>query len=420
MTQPNVILPGGDEPPRTGFAAMRHRDFLLLFLGKNCGFMALHGVLVAVAYQVYDITGDVLNLAWIGLATFAPAIGFALFTGYVADRYDRRIVIALCSTLIMIASILFWLISMSGMDQIWPVLMVLLVLGTGRAFYQPASNSFVPNLVPKIELPNAIAWYTSANKICQTVGPALGGLGYGMFGPEAVYIGAAIALGFGTISFLLIQTRNPREAPERPTLHNLLAGLRYVLEKKIVLGAISLDLFVVLLGGVTALFPVYAKDILDVGPEGAGLLRSAFAFGALLTGLALTRVAITQDVGKILYRSVIIFGIATMVFGLSETFWLSLTAMFVVGAADMVSVNIRVSLIQLATPDVMRGRVNAVNSIFTGASNEIGEFRAGGMAALTGAVPAVLIGGIGSIMVAAIFWRVFPQLARVQRVDRDL
>jgi len=409
-----------DPPPRTGFAAMRHRDFLLLFLGKNFGFIALHAVLVAVAYQVYDITGDVLNLAWIGLATFAPAIGFALFTGYVADRFDRRLVIAGCSALIMIAAILFMVFSLSSMTEVWPVFAILLLLGTGRAFYQPAANSFVPNLVPKIELPNAIAWYTSANKICQTAGPALGGIIYGFAGPEAVYGGAAVILAFGTVSFLLIRTTNPREEVERPTLHNLLAGLRYVMEKKIVLGAISLDLFVVLLGGVTALLPVYAKDILHVGPEGAGLLRSSFAFGALLTGLALTRIAMRKNVGVTLYISVVVFGLATMVFGLAEVFWLSLAAMFVVGAADMVSVNIRVSLIQLATPDEMRGRVNAVNSIFTGASNEIGEFRAGGMAAMIGAVPAVLVGGVGSIAVAAIFWKAFPQLARVQRMDRDL
>ncbi|MEK9684282.1 MAG: MFS transporter [Rhodospirillaceae bacterium] len=420
MATINSAGPMDDEPPRIGFAAMQHRDFFLLFIGKNCGFMALHAVLVAVAYQVYDITGNVLNLAWIGLATFAPAIGFALFTGYVADRYDRRLVIAICSASIMFASLLFMFVSFSGMKQVWPVFAILIILGTGRAFYQPASNSFVPNLVPKIELPNAIAWYTSANKICQTVGPALGGIIYGLSGPEVVYAGAAVLLGIGTISFLFIRTKNPRATPERPTLHNLLAGLRYVMEKKIVLGAISLDLFVVLLGGVTALFPVYAKDILNVGPEGAGLLRSAFAFGALLTGLALTRIAMQKDVGKILYVSVVIFGVATMVFGISEVFWLSLLAMFVVGAADMVSVNIRVSLIQLATPDDMRGRVNAVNSVFTGASNEIGEFRAGSMAALIGAVPAVLIGGVGSIAVAAFFWRAFPQLAKVQRMDRDL
>ena len=417
----DAVAPSAPAPTggTAGLAALRYRDFRLLFLGKAFGWIALHMVMVAIGYQVYDRTGELMNLAYIGLAIFAPAFGFALVTGYVADLFDRRLVIAACFAVLLVAALLFLAITLSGMPQVWPVFVVLSVVGTGRAFYQPAANSLVPNLVPPEMFPNAVAWHTSANKITQVAGPAIGGVVY-LAGPEAVYGTAAAGFALAFATTLMIRTQTRRTGRGKTTLRVLLAGLRYVYDKKILFGAITLDLFVVLLGGVTALLPVYAKDILEVGPSGAGLLRSAMAAGAVATGLALTQLAMTRSVGRILFVSVFVYGAATVVFGFSEAFWLSLLAMATLGGADMLSVYIRLTLLQIATPDEMRGRVSAVNSVFTGASNEIGEFRAGTMAALIGTVPAVVFGGVGSIAVAALFWKLFPGLARVERMDRTL
>ncbi len=399
---------------------MRYRDFQLMLVGKIFGWMAMHMVMIAVALQVWEETKDHWNLALIGLSAFAPAMGLALFTGYVADLFDRKKVIAVCYVVIGLSAALLLLVTLTGFSNVWHVFGILALLGTGRAFYQPAANSLVPNLVPAHIFPNAVAWHTSTNKICQTVGPALGGLVYEIFSPAAVYGSAAAGLGIGLVTVLFIRTRTTREGREPTTLRVLLAGLVYVYEKKVIFGAITLDLFAVLLGGVTILLPVYAIDILQVGPAGAGFLRSAMAAGSLVTGLALTLVTMDRAVGKILYVMVIIYGAATVLFGLSELYWLSLTAMVIIGAADMVSVYIRVTLVQIATPDEMRGRVSAVNSVFTGASNELGESRAGAMAALIGTVPAVVFGGLGAIAVTLACWRLFPDLTRVERMDRAL
>lgn len=406
----------GSDSARRGLASFRSRDFTLLIVGKTVGWVALHMTIFAIQFQVYDRTGDVANLAYIGLASFAPAIGFALITGYVADLFDRRLVIAVCYAVVFIATALFLWYTLSGIDVVWPVFAILLFEGTGRAFHQPAISSFIPNLVPPETFPNAVAWHSTVNKVCQVAGPAIGGLLY-FAGPEVVYATACVMLVIATATTLMIRTRTTRGERQPTTLSALFAGLRYVYAKKIIFGAITLDLFVVLLGGVTALFPVFAKDILDVGASGAGFLRSAMAAGALLSGLALTQIDLNRSVGRTMFATVLIFGAATVVFGFSEMFWLSLLSMAILGAADMISVNIRVTLLQIATPDEMRGRVSAVSSVFTGASNELGEFRAGMMAAAIGSVPAVLFGGIGSIVVAAVCWRAFPQLARVNRFD---
>ena len=381
--------------------------------------MALHMMMVAIAYQVYDRTGDVMNLAYIGLATFAPAIGFALITGYVADRFDRRLVLVVTYGIIFVGAVLLYLYTASGMEAVWPVFAILAFEGTGRAFHQPAVNSLVPNLVPAESFPNAVAWHSTINKITQMVGPALGGILY-LAGPEIVYVTAAAGLLIALIMTAFIHTRTEIGQREPTTFATLLAGLRYVYNKKIIFGAITLDMMVVLLGGVTALFPVFAKDILDAGSAGAGFLRSAMAGGALVSGIMLTQITLERWVGKIMFGTVVVFGICTIAFGLSDILWVSLLAMAILGATDMVSVNIRSTLMQIATPDEMRGRVSAVSSVFTGASNEIGEFRAGAMAAAIGAVPAVLVGGVGSLIVAAVCWRVFPQLAKVERFDQEL
>ncbi len=402
-----------------GASSLRQRDFRLLIVGKTFGWMALHMMMVAIAYQVYDRTGDVMNLAYIGLATFAPAIGFALVTGYVADLFDRRIVLVVSYGVIFIGAVLLFVYTASGVEAVWPVFAILVLEGTGRAFHQPAVNSLVPNLVPAESFPNAVAWHSTINKITQMVGPAIGGILY-LAGPEIVYLVAAAGLLVGMTLTAFIRTRTERGQRQPTTFSTLLAGLRYVYNKKIIFGAITLDMLVVLLGGVTALFPVFAKDILDAGSAGAGFLRSAMAGGALISGIMLTQIALERSVGKIMFGTVVVFGICTIIFGVSDILWVSLLAMAVLGATDMVSVNIRQTLMQIATPDDMRGRVSAVSSVFTGASNEIGEFRAGAMAAVIGAVPAVLVGGVGSLIVAAVCWRAFPQLAKVERFDQDL
>ena len=404
----------------TGLAAMRYRDFQFLLAGKLFAWISLHMIMGAVPFQVYDVTRDTMNLAYIGLATFAPAMGFSLITGYVADLFDRRLVVTVCYATIGLASFLLLMLTLSGFKEVWPVFLILAIMGTGRAFDSPAANSLVPNLVPPEIFPNAIAWHTSSNKITQTVGPALGGVIYQFWGPEFVYASASIGIAIGAIIVSLIRTRTERGNRQPTTLRILLAGLRYVYDKKIIFGALTLDLIAVLLGGVTILLPVYAIDILDVGAAGAGFLRSAMAAGSLATGLALTMVTMDRAVGRILYITVIIFGAATIVFGISEAYWLSLSAMAILGAADMVSVYIRVTLIQIATPDDMRGRVNAVNSIFTGASNEIGEARAGVMATMIGPIGAVVFGGVCSILAAIGCWKLFPALTKVESMDRSL
>lgn len=416
MAQKN---PKKDTPSLSGRAALRYSDIRLLLFSKLFGWISLHMVLVAIAYQVYDVTGDVMNLAYIGLATFAPAVGFSLFTGYTADLFDRKIVMAICFSVILFSTVLFLLWSLGSKSDVWPVFCILLILGTGRAFYQPASNSLVPNLVPPEIFPNAVAWHTSTNKVAQMVGPAIGGMVY-LLGPEYVYGFSVLGLAIGTFLIGMIKTKTKKLSKEPTSLRVLLAGLSYVYNKKIVFGAITVDLFVVLCASVTALLPVFAKDILEVGPSGAGFLRSAIAIGSLPTALLLTQITIDRAVGKILFISIYVFGAATILFGLSQVYWLSLLAMVIIGVGDMVSVYIRHTLIQIATPDNMRGRVSAVDAVFTGASNEIGEFRAGLMAAMIGAVPAVLLGGLGCFLITAVCWKIFPELTKVERMDRNL
>ncbi|MFT5539394.1 MAG: MFS family permease [Alphaproteobacteria bacterium] len=407
------------DAPLTGAAAFRFRDFRFYFVGKFFAYVAMTMVTVAVQYQVYDRTGNPMDLAYIGLASFAPAFGLALFTGYVSDLFDRRLVLTCCYAVMLVAAVFLLLFTLSETREVWPAFLIITVMGTGRAFYQPASNALVPNLVPVKYFPNAVSWNTGANKIASVIGPALSGVFY-IIGPEVVYGIAATAFFIGCSCTIVIRTRTKRVGKEPTSLQTLLAGLRFVYKKKIIFGSITLDLFVVIMGGVTALLPIFAKDILEVGPSGAGLLRSATAFGAVVAAVLLTQIAMTRSVGTILYVTTFIYGFATLLFGFSHWFWLSMIAMAAIGASDMVSVYIRSTLLQIATPDEMRGRVSAVNAVFTGASNEIGEFRAGTMAAFIGAVPAALFGGIGAVIVTAVCWKLFPALAKIERMDRHI
>ncbi|MCC7251003.1 MFS transporter [Hyphomicrobium sp.] len=396
-------------------SAFTYRSFRLYWLARFLNGFATQIISVAVGWQIYDETRNAFLLGLVGLVQFAPAIVFVLVTGTVADRYNRRTVMGLATTLeaLCVAALAaFWLVHAGRAADpgvVWPVFVILTLFGVARAFLTPAVQSLAANLVPRESFPNAVAWNSSAMQASFTIGPAVGGLLYGISSlvPYAV---AFLLFGAAATLTLLIPKPQQRTSSEPRSIETMLAGFRYIRSNPVVLGAISLDMFAVLLGGATALLPVFARDILEVGPWGLGFLRSAAGVGALVMVVWLVRHPIPDHAGKVMFASVAVYGLAILLFGLSTTLWLSLPALFIMGAADMVSVNVRASLIQLATPDDLRGRVTAVNSVFIGASNEVGEFRAGTMAALIGAVPAVVIGGAGTLAITALWTRLFPAL----------
>jgi MFS family permease len=372
---------------------------------------------VAVGWQVYDLTRDPFDLGLVGLAQFLPALVLVLVTGAAADHFNRRLIISAC--LMLEALVCLALIGFTWMNVtlVWPIFVMLVVFGVARAFFGPASQSLLPNLVPEVALSNAIAWNSSSWQVAAIVGPVAGGLLYGI--SAFVAYGSALVLMSGATILAFSIPKTPQRASDKATsLATLFAGFRYLWREKVVLGAISLDLFAVLLGGAIALMPVYARDILHAGPWGLGLLRSAPGIGAILVALWLTRHPIRDHAGLVMFVFVAGFGLFTVIFGVSTMIWLSVLALAIMGACDMVSVYVREILIQLWTPDEVRGRVNAVNMVFVGASNELGEFRAGVMAALIGTVPAVVFGGAGTIAVAGLWALWFPELRRIRHLDR--
>jgi MFS family permease len=403
----------------TGFAALRYPEFALFFFGKFFAISATYMITTALGYQVYDRTEDPMSLAYIALAIAGPAFFFALFTGYVADRFERRTVLVVCYVIMCVAAAGLFLLTTYDFLALAPIFALLVLLGTGRAFYSPAASAIVPALVPVGIFPNAIAWNNSASKTAQICGPAAGGLLY-LLGPEVVYALSAVSFALGAVALARVTAGGGGASKGGLSLKSLLAGLVYVYRNKLIFGSITVDLLVLFAGGVVAMLPIFARDVLEVGPAGAGFLRSAMAVGGLLAVLTLVRVPIERHAGAIMFAVVAIFGVAIVIFGLSTSFPISALAMVVMGASDMVSVFIRNVLLQIATPDDMRGRVSAVNSVFVAASNEIGDFRASVMAAWVGAVPAVLIGGVSAILVAAVCWKIFPDLARVDRMDQKL
>jgi MFS family permease len=371
---------------------------------------------VAVGWQVYDITRNPLDLGLVGLVLFLPQILFALPAGQVADRFQRKRLILAMLALNATASAVLLSLAATGNQRVELILAVLLVFGTGRAFLGPSMLALLPSVVPRELLPNAITWNSSTWQSAVVIGPALGGLLYG-FGPTTVY-GAVVALLLIALAATALLHPARQAAPARKRgLSELLAGVRFVRDHPMLLGAISLDLFAVLFGGATALLPVFARDILSVGPVGLGLLRSAPALGSVACALWLAGHPLRRRAGRSMFVCVAGFGAATILFGLSTSFYLSMAALAATGACDMVSVYVRQTVIQLGTPDAMRGRVNAVSLVFIGASNELGEFESGITAAWFGTVPAVVLGGIGTLTVVAIWaWR-FASLRRVDRLD---
>jgi len=401
--------------PRTGWRALRHRGFALFMAMRIVSQFGTQIVTVAVGWQVYDLTRNPADLGLVGLFEFAPALLLVLITGAASDRFNRRMIAAVCLLAegVFAAAILFF--TWQGTIGVGMIFFLLVLFGTARAFVNPATQSLVPNLVPEEDLSSAIALSSASWQVSTVVGPAIGGLLYGI-SAEVAYGGAVFCFLFGAVCAALIPKPPQKTLAEPPTWESLSAGVRYIRGERVVLGAISLDLFAVLLGGAMALLPAYARDILDVGPWGLGLLRSATGIGALAMGLYLTTVPIRNHAGIAMFVAAALFGAFTVVFGVSTIVWLSIVMLLLTGAADMISVYIRETLIQLRTPDWVRGRVTAVNMVFIGASNELGAFRAGMVAAVIGVVPAVVVGGIGTIAVAGLWAWWFPELRRIKHL----
>ncbi|MBK8182759.1 MAG: MFS transporter [Candidatus Competibacteraceae bacterium] len=398
----------------TGFSALRHRNFAFYLSARLLATIAVQMQNVAVGWQVYAMTGNALDLGFIGLAQFAPFFLLVLVAGQAADHFNRRLIIILCHGVELLCALILLAFTVGGFQVLWPVFASLALFGAARAFRMPTSQAILMNLVPLESFGNAVAISSSTFHVAVIVGPTVGGLLY-LFGPAVVYSTAATLFLLAMLLIGLTRVEQPATVRETPSWDTLLEGLRFVWSRPVVLGAISLDLFAVLFGGVTALLPAYASDILHVGPQGLGLLRTAPGAGAALMSILLVFKPMSRRVGYWMFGGVALFGLCTIVFGLSHSFWLSLIALFVLGASDMISVYIRHLLVQMETPDAIRGRVSAVNAVFIGASNELGEFESGLTAAWFGLAPAVVVGGVATLAVTAIWmWR-FPVLRQMDR-----
>lgn len=400
----------------------RHRAFIRFVLARFMATVSIQMQSVAVGWQVYALSGDPLDLGLVGLAQFAPFIPAALIAGQVADRYDRRRIIGLCFLVELLCSLLLLTFTLRPPGGVWPVFAIMALYGTARAFMMPASQAVVINLVPAASFRRALALNSTAFQVAVIAGPALGGWLY-LQGAAAVHATVASLLALSALLMLgtgpsLSSLASGPSAFGGGGRRGLLDGLRHVLARRTMLGAISLDLFAVLFGGATALLPAIASDLLRVGPTGLGVLRSAPGVGAALTALLLSVWPIRRAVGAWMFGGVMLFGAASIVLGLSRDFYLSLAALALMGMGDMVSVFVRHSLVQLETPDAIRGRVSAVNAVFIGASNELGEFESGLAAAWLGLAPAVVVGGCATLLVTSAWWLMFPELRRLREFPR--
>jgi len=393
----------------------RARDLNLFVGSRFLSTVAIQVQSVAIGWQIYDMERTPLALGLVGLCQFLPMFLLTLPAGDITDRFNQRRVYSLAALLQAVCSGLFLLLSIFSPNTAWPFYLVLVLFGAARGFAGPSGSSLLPFLVPPEKLAKSMAFSSSFFTAAVISGPALGGFLYAL-GPVPVYsLCIAGFVGAALIVARLGGRRFTPETTEASRYERVAEGVRFVRSRPVVFGAISLDLFAVLLGGATALLPIFARDILHVGPVGLGFLRSAPAVGAFATAFFLTYRPIKEKVGAKMFAAVAIFGIATIVFGLSTWFPVSLVALFVLGASDMVSVNIRSSLIQLSTPDTMRGRVSAVSMLFIGASNELGEFESGTTAALLGTVPAVVVGGVGTLLIVGWWMKLFPPLLKVNK-----
>ena len=395
---------------------IRERRFFRYWLSRVAGAMATQMLMVAMAWHMYELTSSAWDLGLVGLVQFVPALLLALLTGHVADRWPRGRIIVVCLLgQALVAAVLLqatWADDLSRDLLLW----LSLVMGAIRAFQMPASQALLPALVSPSLLPRAMAFSSAGLQAAILGGPALGGFVFAL-GAVVVYALSLALLLVACLALMRLSLPHRQAVPEPMTVTSVLAGVRFVWHNKVLLGGFSLDLFAVLLGGATALLPIYAKDILEVGPWGLGLLRASPAAGALIMSLVLTRWPLQRHVGRWLMVSVGLFGVSIAVFAVSTVFWLSMLALVFSGAFDMVSVVVRQTLMQLETPDEMRGRVSAVSTIFIGASNQLGEFESGATAAWMGPVAAALVGGIGTVVVAVLWTRLFPSLARRDRMS---
>lgn len=413
-------------PARAGAAAFRSRDFRRYEVARLLVIIGAEAQALAVAWQIYLITHRAIDLGYTGLALFLPGLLFILPSGHVADRFDRRHVILVCYTLQVFCTTALFLFAFHHMRRILPIYAVLFLIGSGRAFSGPASSALIPHLVPEEHFVNAVTWGATIFQIATIAGPAIGGLLFTLplheriAGAPIVYLFTLATL----VCFLALvgslSVRPGRMEHRAFSMNVIFAGFRYVRRTPVLLGSISLDLFAVLLGGAIALMPIFAEDILHAGARGLGLLRASPAVGALLVSLILAWRPIQRRAGVLMFTCVGIFGVATILFGISRSMVWSMVALFVVGASDMVSVVIRSSILQLATPPEMRGRVSAVSSLFVVGSNELGEFESGLTAQWWGAVRAVIYGGIGSLMITGIWSALFPELRKTDQLTSQI
>jgi hypothetical protein len=402
------------EHPSPGL--LQQRPFVLFWTGRVASSIAYQMLALVIGWQVYELTDSAFDLGLVGLIQFVPAVGLTLLVGHAADRYDRRLLIRGAQSVYVIAALMITVAMLTGTLSRNLLFVAVFLIGCGRIFEATTMSALVPALVPPPLIPRAVAAWTSANQTAIICGPALGGLIYAV---QPVLVTALCVVFFATAITLisLVRPRALAEAREPPSFSAVLDGFHYIRTRRRLLGVVTLDLFVVLLGGVTALLPVFARDILEVGPIGLGLLRSAPAAGALITAIVLSRHPIERHIGHKMFAVVAIYGVATIVFGLSTWFPLSLLALAALGASDAVSIVVRFSLVQIETPDAMRGRVSAINYLFVGSSNTLGDFEAGAVAAWLGAVTSVLIGGVGSLLIAGTWMLLFPDLRRIDRYE---
>jgi MFS family permease len=389
-------------------------QFVRFWFARLAATLGYHMMAVAIGWKIYEITGSAFYLGLVGLIQFVPAVAFTLLIGHIADRYDRRLIVRICQAGYALATALLIVVFRELAPSVNLLFAAVFLIGSARAFELPTGHSLVPALVPQAVLPRALAAWTSANQTAVICGPAAGGLIYAI-NPILVCALCLLFFGISIVLVSLIKVERPAASREPPSISSVLAGIKFIFARQRLLGVISLDLFVTLLGGVTALLPIYARDILLSGPAGLGLLRSASAIGALSMSILMSYIPVDRHIGIKMFGVVALFGLATMLFALSTWLPLSMFALAILGGADAVSVVIRFSLVQIETPDAMRGRVNAINYLFVGTSNTLGEFESGLLAAWLGAVPSALIGGLGSLLVAGIWMIIFPSLRAVDR-----
>jgi MFS family permease len=399
-------------PDPAPVSILRHRPFALYWAARTCAAMGFQMLGVAVAWQMYALTGSAFDLGLVGLAQFLPAAAFMLVAGQIADRYHRRRLLQIWQAVEGLAAAALALGALTGFASKGFLLGAVVVFGIGRAFDAPTQQTLLATVVTGPLFPRAVAAAASTTQLATITGPAIGGFLYA-FGATVPYTTCCALFATSVVLLAFVKIAPPPKKRVPISLQAFFAGIAFIRKSPIVLGVISLDLFAVLLGGTTALLPIFAAEVFHLGSQGLGLLRAAPAVGALAIMMLLTTAPLTRRVGRTMFLSVACFGVATIVFALSTSFPLSMLALAVLGASDAVSVVIRMTLVQIETPDEMRGRVNAVNSLFAGTSNQLGDFRAGMMAAWLGAIPAVLVGGVGILAVVAIWMRAFPTLRHV-------